>query len=132
MTQFPGIAGDIEAAIGLDLTARLLKRRGGTEVTIPVRAKGSMLAEIIGLHGAEKVIAAIGPGKVTLPCGYMRGAKARRAEAKRLLREGKSLREVALDCDVHTRTVSNYRAEIEAEDGAAQMRLPFDDEPTAR
>lgn len=125
MTQLPGIAGQIEEAIGLDLTARLLKKRGGTEVTIPVRARGSMLADLVGLHAAEKVIEAIGPGKVTLPCAYMRGAKGRRAEAIRMLRAGASLREVALACDMHTRTVSNYRAELDAEAGAAQMRLPF-------
>lgn len=126
MTQLPGIAGEVEEAIGLDLTVRLLKRRGGTEITVPVRARGSMLAEIIGLHAAEKLVAAIGPGKIMLPCGTMRGSRARRAEAIRMLRAGASIREVALACDLHSRSVSNYRAEIEAEAGAAQMQLPFD------
>lgn len=126
MTQLPGIAGEIEAAIGLDLTVRLLKRRGGTEITIPVRARGSMLADIVGLHAAERLVATIGPGKVMLPCGSMRGARARRAEAMRMLRAGASIREVALACDLHSRSVSNYRAEIEAEAGRRQMTLPFD------
>ncbi|WP_413874144.1 hypothetical protein [Albidovulum sp.] len=126
MTQLPGIAGEIEAAVGLDLAVRLMKRRGGTEITIPVRAKGSMLADIIGCHAAERLIAAIGPGKIMLPCGTMRGARARRAEAMRMLRAGASIREVALACDLHSRSVSNYRAEIEAEAGRRQMILPFD------
>ena len=33
--------------------------------------------------------------------------------------------QVALACDLHTRTVSNYRAEIEAEAGSRQLRLPL-------
>lgn len=126
MTQLPGIAGEIEAAIGLELTLRLLKRRGGTQINIPVKARGSMLAEIIGLHATERLIHSIGYGKVTLPCGYMRGAKARRAEAKRMLLQGASISQVALACDLHSRTVSNYRAELEAAQGDKQMTLPFD------
>lgn len=43
-----------------------------------------------------------------------------------MLRKGASLADVALACDLHTRTVSNYRAQIEAEDGARQFQLPFD------
>lgn len=125
MTQLPGIAGEIEAIIGLDLTIRLLKRRGGTQIAVPVRAKGSRLAEIVGLHAAERMILALGPGKLTLPCASMRGAKARRAEAIAMLRAGASLSQVALACDLHTRTVSNYRAQIDAESGDRQLNLPL-------
>jgi hypothetical protein len=125
MTQLPGIAGEIEAIIGLDLTVRLLKRRGGTQIAIPVRAKGSKLSEIIGLHATERLSLAFGPGKLTLPCGSMRGARARRAEAIAMLRRGASLAQVALACDLHTRTVSNYRAQIEAEGHGKQLKLPL-------
>ncbi|MFZ5749896.1 MAG: hypothetical protein ACOY5U_02400 [Pseudomonadota bacterium] len=125
MTQLPGIAGEIEAIIGLDLTVRLLKRRGGTQVAIPVRAKGSKLADIIGLHATERLAQAMGPGKISLPCAHMRGARARRAEAMAMLRAGASLQQVALACDLHTRTVSNYRAMIEAEASREQLKLPL-------
>jgi len=125
MTTLPGVAGQIEQAIGLELTVQLLRRRGGTQVTVPTRPAGSYLAEVIGVEATRTLIAVIGPGKVTLPCASMRGAKARRADAKAMLRAGKSLLQVALDCDLHTRTVSNYRAEIEAEDGEKQMNLPL-------
>lgn len=125
MMQLPGIAGEIEAIIGLDLTVRLLKRRGGTQIAIPVRAKGSKLAEIIGQQATERLALAMGPGKITLPCAWMRGAKARRAEAIEMLKRGASLQQVALACDLHTRTVSNYRARLEGEAGAAQMKLPL-------
>lgn len=125
MTQLPGIAAEIEKAIGLDLTMKLLKRRGGTQIAIPVKACGSQLAEIVGVAAAEKIITAIGHGKITLPCAWLRGAKARRAEAFRMLEAGASLLEVALACDMHIRTVSNYRAELEARSTRRQLDLPL-------
>ncbi|MCW8843354.1 MAG: helix-turn-helix domain-containing protein [Rhodobacteraceae bacterium] len=127
MSNLPGIAGEIEEAIGLDLAVKLLEARGGTEIVIPVRATGTALAEIIGAAAAEKVIAEIGSGKVLLPCASMRGEGARRARAIELLRSGQSLRAVALECDIHIRTVSRYRAQIDAEAAdLAQPGLPFD------
>lgn len=126
MSLFPGIAGEIESLIGQELTTLLLRRWGGCQISIPVRAKGSKLAEVVGLDAAEAVIREIGPGKITLPCGSMRGARRRKAEAMAMLRAGASLQQVALECDLHTRTVSNYRAEIEAKQGARQFSLPFD------
>lgn len=126
MTTFPGIAGEIEALIGVELTTLLLRRWGGCQITFPRRARGSVLSEVIGLDAAETVIREFGPGKVTLPCGSMRGQKRRRDEAKQMLRDGASLQAVALACDMHTRTVSRLRAEIDAEAGERQISLPFD------
>ncbi|MCU9850367.1 helix-turn-helix domain-containing protein [Defluviimonas sp. WL0024] len=128
MSRLPGIAGEIEAVIGLERTMLLLRRRGGTEINIPVRARGSMLAEIIGVDGAEAMIRAFGSAKIMLPCGHLRGTKARRAEAKKMLRAGASISQVALACDMHSRTVSNYRAQLEAEAGRRQLDLPFDND----
>jgi hypothetical protein len=126
MSTFPGIAGDIEALIGVELTTLLLRRWGGCQVNLPSRAPGSKLAEVVGVDAAQKIIDGIGHGKVTLPCGTMRGVKRRKAEAMQMLRNGASLQQVALSCDLHTRTVSNYRAEIEADAEDRQFRLPFD------
>ena len=56
----------------------------------------------------------------------MRGQKRRRAEAMDMLRAGASIQQVALACDLHTRTVTNYRAELNAEAGECQAQLPFD------
>lgn len=128
MTLFPGIAGEIEAIIGRDLTTRLLRRSGGCQINIPKKARGSKLADVIGDEATELLIREIGHGRVVLPCGSMRGAKRRRADAIEMLQRGASLHQVALACDLHTRTVSNYRAQIEAEGGFAQMTLPFDSE----
>jgi hypothetical protein len=125
MTLFSGLAGEIEAAIGRDLTVKLLRARGGTTIAVPVSAEGSMLAGIIGVAAAETIISTFGSGRMTLPCADARGMKRRRAEAIRMLRAGASLQEVALACDLHTRTVSNYRSEMEAEAGAGQLKLPL-------
>jgi len=126
MTMFPGIAGEIEQLIGAELTTALLRRWGGQQVNLPARAAGSQLAEVVGVEAAQKIIDGIGHGKITLPCGSVRGAKRRKAEAVALLRRGHSLSEVAAACDLHSRTVSNYRAEIDAEFSGRQLRLPFD------
>ena len=126
MTVFPGVAGQIEEAIGIELTTLLLRRWGGCEVSIPKHAPGTKLAEVIGVDAAADLIREIGHGKIVLPCAHLRGAKRRRAEAIALLRRGLSAQQVALACDLHTRTVQSYRAALEAEAGAAQMQLPFD------
>lgn len=126
MTTFPGIAGEIEELIGPDLTVQLLRRWGGCQINIPVRANRSKMAEVIGVPATETIIKHIGHGRITLPCGSMRGQKRRRAEAMMLLRQGASIQQVALACDLHTRTVSNYRAALDAELGDLQMQLPFD------
>ena len=126
MNQLPGVAAEIQDLIGLDRTVALLKWRGGCEVQIPVRPLGSALASVIGDDAAEVLTRHFGAGKLVLPCAHIRGAGARRAEAMAMLREGHSLSEVALACDMHTRSVSRLRAQIDAEDAARQPQLPFD------
>ena len=109
MTTFPGIAGRIEEAIGIELTTLLLRRWGGCEVSIPKNPQGTKLAQVIGTEAAATLIREIGHGKIVLPCGAFRGAKRRRAEAMDLLRRGMSVQQVALACDLHSRTVQGYR-----------------------
>ncbi len=125
MTLFRGLAAQIEEAIGREATLALLGRWGGCQIALPVKAEGSALAGVIGVDAAAALIRAFGHGKITLPCADARGLKRRRAQAIAMLRAGRSLQEVALACDLHTRTVSLYRADIEAEAGAAQMKLPL-------
>jgi hypothetical protein len=125
MTLFRGLAAQIEEAIGREATIALLGRWGGCQIALPVKAEGSALAGVIGVDAAAALIRAFGHGKITLPCADARGMKRRRAQAIAMLRAGRSLQEVALACDLHTRTVSLYRADIEAEAGAAQMKLPL-------
>ena len=56
MTQFLGVAGEIEETNCLDLTVTLLKARGGTALKVPQKAKGTVLADLIGLDAAALLI----------------------------------------------------------------------------
>ena len=127
MTQLPGIAGEIEQTIGLDLTVNLLRARGGTEINIPVTPGANTLTRLVGPQATQKLIDAFGPGRIVLPCGHMRGRDAdriaRRQKAEAMLAEGHSLRAVALACDLHLRTVERYRAERDRTD--RQGKLPL-------
>lgn len=123
MSRLPGIAGTIADVIGLEATVRLLRWRGGCEIAVPVRPEGSALAREIGDDAARRMVAHFGPGKLLLPMASVRGAGARRAQALEMLERGASLAEVALACDLHTRTVSRLRAQLDA---GCQPELPFD------
>ncbi|KQI66989.1 hypothetical protein AN189_17830 [Loktanella sp. 3ANDIMAR09] len=129
MTQLPGIAGEIEDAIGLELTAKLLKRRGGTEINIPVKPTPSLLSEIIGTPATLKLIETFGPGRIALPCGHMRGRDAERLERRRraiaMLEDGASVLDVALRCDLNQRTVKKYRAELDQDQNLGQEQFKF-------
>lgn len=116
MTLMTGIAGDIEEVIGVDLTVRLIRARGGSQIDIPVRADGTKLAEIIGVTATRKLAEQYGVGKVDLPSAGLRGRdaiqRARKAEAIEMLKAGFSVNKIALHCDLNQRTVWDYKAEI--------------------
>lgn len=121
MTQLFGIAGEIEEAIGLEMAVVLLRAKGGTEISIPVQADGSALAALIGVEATQKLIDAMGAGRLTLPMAGLRGAeaerRARREKALHMLKDGASLTAVAHACELNVRTVSNYRAELDDRQG---------------
>jgi len=111
MTHFAGIASEVEAVIGVEQTRTLLAARGGTQISIPVRAANSSLAALIGEAAARQMIDAFGAGALRLPMGVARGRAAKRQQAIDMLNGGASLSQVALACEIHVRTVSRYRAE---------------------
>lgn len=117
-----GVAAEIEAVIGLEQTKRLLQVYGGTEIEVPKQATGSKLAALIGEVDAGKLIRAIGHGKLLLPIGPFRRDSGRKEHALAMLKAGASLSQVARACDLHMRTVTNYRAELRDD---AQLELPF-------
>jgi hypothetical protein len=129
MTQLPGVAGEIEETIGLDLTVKLLKARGGTVLKVPKKAKGTVLADLIGLDAASLLIEKFGIRNLDLPCGHMRGRDAERLEKKRrafaMLGDGKSLREVALACDISVRTATEYRSQLKHRGPPDQTQFLF-------
>lgn len=127
MTQLPGIAGEIEDIIGLDLTVKLLKARGGTAINIPARSGPNVMTSLIGAQATEALIKAKGAGRIVLPCGHMRGRDAdriaRRTRAEQMLADGHSMQDVALACDLHLRTVERYNAERDRPDTQGELPL---------
>jgi hypothetical protein len=126
MAERDGLAAEIAEVIGDEAAARLLSKRGGTRLDIPRHAGGSLLADLVGLQNAALLIRHFGHGALTLPISSARGSGAARARGHRMLAEGGSLLDVALACGVTTRTVSNWRAEMDRAADSRQMTLPFD------
>jgi hypothetical protein len=131
MVELTGTAARIEEAIGTELTLLLLERRGGTEIKVPSRPQGTVLAEIVGEEACAALIGEIGPGKLLLPGAELRGMRARRARGYAMLRRGASLQQVALEVGCHLRTVGNWRRDLarlepRREGPPDQLRLPFD------
>ena len=107
---FPGLLGRIADCAGEAAAARLAREWGGTTVDIPVRVPGSKLAALIGEAEAEAIAREIGHGAVKIPSGGWRGARGRRRRGQQMLREGRSVREVALLAGVDERTVYNWKS----------------------
>lgn len=104
-----GLAGEIESVIGTHLATALLAQRGGTTITVPVTATGSTMAFIIGQDATDAMIAHFGHGRLDLPLSAARGTGAARHRGWQMLAGGASLKDVALVCEVHERTVSRWK-----------------------
>lgn len=125
-----GVAAEIEDMIGTELTLKLLAERGGTRISVPMKAAGSALADIIGEEATEILIEEMGVNPVILPNANFRGMRARRARGQEMLRRGASLQEVALEIGCHVRTVTNWKRDMRARGETiapkgTQLRLPF-------
>lgn len=114
--RLTGLAAEIAGVIGREKTFRLLMKRGGTAIKMPLRIPGSLLEELVGTEAAEALSAHFGAGlEFELPCANLRGAGGRRAMGVAMLLRGASLMEVALECDVHVRTAASWRQALHAQ-----------------
>ena len=127
ITRLRGLAAEIAEVIGEDCALFLFQKRGGTDLKIPETARGSKLADLIGIEAAEAMIRHFGGGlRLTLPCAHLRGSQGRRARGVAMLAKGASTLDVAMTCDVTTRTVENWRASLRQQgaiDADGQLRL---------
>ncbi len=121
-----GLAAEIAQVIGEEQALRLLGARGGTQIEIPKRAAGSLLADIIGEIDAHRMIVHFGHGRLDLPMGAGRGIGERRARAKRMLADGASLTKTALACELSVRAVSRYKAQQDRRDRRQLPLFDFD------
>ena len=53
ITRLRGLAAEIAEVIGEDCALFLFQKRGGTDLKIPETARGSKLADLIGIEAAE-------------------------------------------------------------------------------
>ena len=127
ITRLRGLASEIADVIGEDCALYLFQKRGGSDLKIPDTARGSKLADLVGVEAAEALIRHFGGGyRLTLPCAHLRGSQGRRARGIAMLARGASTLEVAMTCDVTTRTVENWRSSLRQQgaiDAGGQLRL---------
>lgn len=111
MTVWPGILGRIAEVAGDGAAEKLALHLGGTEMKISGR-KGGKLARLVGDEAAARIAEALGPEKITIPMAHIRGQKARRMAAAKMLNEGATAAATALACDIHERTAFRVREAV--------------------
>lgn len=122
--RLPGILGEIADVAGEAAALNLARERGGTTMTFSGRPD-SELARIVGPEEAVRIAELFGGViKYRIPMAHLRGQRGRRMEAARLSEQGLSAPQIALQLDVHERTV--FRVRNRKKSG----KLPlFDDTP---
>ena len=88
-------------AAGEEAAVALCLARGGSRMTIPLRAEGSVLAGIVGIDAATKIVDAQGGREITIPLEKRRIGLA-------LLDAGWSEERVAVTLKVARRTVQYW------------------------
>ena len=110
--DLPPTLAQIAEAAGVPAALALAKARGGRTVTIPQRAAGSVLARIVGVEAAEKIIDAFGYGTLEIPFGPFGGERARRIAVMEAIEGGASVSQAAGQCGVHMRTVKRVKRKM--------------------
>jgi hypothetical protein len=106
----PGVLGWIAEEISEDVAIKLATSCGGREVYIPkIVTPDTRLAQTIGRKEVEALLSLLGHGTLLVPHGSF-GGQIRRTEQlhetiRALRRQGLSNSEIAVEVDVHIRTV---------------------------
>lgn len=119
MSGLPGILGAVEELAGVEAALQLAREYGGTQISLS-DAPGALLVRLIGQEAASAIVQRIGRGKVVVPMATARGQKGRRAQAAALLSKDATATQVALACDMHTRTVWRVKKALK-EDGSLPL-----------
>lgn len=120
MSGFTGILAVISDVAGADAATKLALKAGGTEFKFSAQPNGK-LAKLVGAKAAAAIVGELGAQKYAIPMAHLRGEKARRSAAARMLAEGGSANDVAMAVDVHERTVRRVRERMKK--SAAQRDL---------
>ena len=95
----------MEAAVGVDATRAFLLRHAGRQVVVPARPAADDAPR-------DWLRRELGYGRLTVPMGPAARTHRQRWTALALLRDGRSLSQVAAAVNAHTRTVSKWRADL--------------------
>lgn len=95
----------MEAAIGFEATKAFLLRHGGRQVAVPVSPSADDVVR--GWLRQE-----LGHGRLTVPMGTAARKHRQRLTALSLLREGGSVAQTAARLNVHSRTISAWKADF--------------------
>lgn len=123
MSHLPAILAEIAEVAGEDAALAIAGARGGTQIYLPpVPAPDHWLSILIG-HDAAKAVCdrltcGVGGLRVDLPLGPTGRAAKARAIVDRMLREGRSERDIALATGYAIRGIRKRRA---------MLNLPRDD-----
>jgi hypothetical protein len=95
---------ELEAIIGTDGAKRLCVMSGGVPIHIPSQPRGAdLLTRALGMPTARALAAIFGGNTITVPNGNRE--EPHKGRILRLLSEGKSKSEIALECGVTLRYV---------------------------
>lgn len=99
---------------------------GGTTVWVPATARGSKLADLVGIGPAIALSRAFGGENVRIPMGAGRGPAARNQRARQLLRQGMSVVDVARATELHETTVQRIKSSERAGDDPTPLQYRLD------
>lgn len=109
------ILDHIRTVTSEDTVAKLASVYGGMRVYIPKRPKKDhLLAQLIGWDNLQVIIQEIGDGYMVIPAKKYRGAGAKAQRIFDLLKEKKSVREIAQIVDCCERTVWIHKSKYKA------------------
>ena len=116
-TRLPGVLGDIADIAGEEAALAMAQARGGTEIYLPPAPDADhWLSQLVGheaaLAIADHLTCGVGGLRLELPNGPTgHGARAA-ARVDRMLREGRSERDIAIATGYTTRGVRKRRARL--------------------
>ncbi|WP_137155865.1 helix-turn-helix domain-containing protein [Rhizobium sp. FKL33] len=109
------IADLIRRECGHEIAEKFLKAFAGVRCNIPSDpsrlTKHSRLVKLLGSETAWEVAKATGYVSETIPLGDAKGSRVKKRRAEALTRQGLSVRDIALELDLHERTIFRWRSE---------------------
>ncbi|MFZ5749077.1 MAG: hypothetical protein ACOY45_15640 [Pseudomonadota bacterium] len=124
----PGVLAEIAAIAGVDAALAIAEARGGTQIYIPPAPDADhWMSRLVG-HDAATAIAqqltcGVGGMRLDLPLGPRGHAARIRAEVDRLIRAGRSERDIALATGYTIRGVRRRAAKVRAGEDDRQLPL---------